>query len=83
MLIPGSFSGQISGSAFQQLQDFSYYSFTTLTTLGYGDIALVRETARALATLEAIVGQFNIATLVAGLVAAYITRTQQTTDGES
>ncbi|MGB5259419.1 MAG: hypothetical protein WBO34_02725 [Gammaproteobacteria bacterium] len=42
-----------------------------------------RETARALATLEAIVGQFYIATLVAGLVAAYITRPQQSTDGES
>lgn len=77
LLIPGSFSGEINGSAFQQLQDFMYYSFVTLTTLGYGDIALIKATARALATLEAVVGQFYIATLVAGLVAAYITRTQQ------
>jgi hypothetical protein len=78
MLIPGSFSGQISGSAFQQLQNFLYYSFVTLTTLGYGEITPVGVTARALATLEAIFGQFYIATLVAGLVAAYITRTQRT-----
>lgn len=83
LLIPGSFSGEISGSAFQQLQDFMYYSFVTLTTLGYGDISPIKATARALATMEAAVGQFYIATLVAGLVAAYITRTQQTTNGES
>jgi hypothetical protein len=81
LLIPGSFSGEISGSAFQQLHDFLYYSFVTLTTLGYGEITPIRATARALATLEAVLGQFYIATLVAGLVAAYITRTQQTTNG--
>ena len=83
MLVPGSFSGPINGLGFQQAEDFIYYSFVTLTTLGYGEIIPVRATARALATMEAVVGQFYIATLVAGLVAAYITRTQQTTNGGS
>ena len=83
LLIPGSFSGNISGTAFNQLQDFLYYSFVTLTTLGYGDIVPVTASARALATFEAIVGQFYIAILVAGLVAAYITRMQQSTNSES
>lgn len=78
MLIPGSFNVSISGSPFEQVQDFMYYSFVTLTTLGYGDIAPIRETARALSVIEAILGQFYIAILVAGLVAAFITRKKTT-----
>jgi hypothetical protein len=53
-----------------------YYSFVTLTTLGYGDILPLSGTARSLAYLEAIVGQFYIAVLVAGLVSAYISDKQ-------
>lgn len=78
LLIPGSFSVQISGIAYEQLQTFLYYSFVTLTTIGYGDIAPISETARALSTIEAILGQFYIATLVAGLVAAFITQNKPT-----
>jgi hypothetical protein len=50
-----------------------YFSFTTMTTLGYGDIVPVSAFARTLAYLQAIFGQFYIAVLVAGLVSAYIT----------
>ena len=74
ILIPGSFNIPISGSPFEQVQNFSYFSFVTLTTLGYGDIVPIRETARALSVIEAILGQFYIAILVAGLVASFITR---------
>lgn len=81
ILIPGSFNVQISGSAYVQLQDFLEYSFVTLTTVGYGDITPVRETARALSTIEAILGQFYIAILVAGLVAAFITQKKSTSSG--
>ncbi len=49
-----------------------YYSFVTLTTLGYGDIVPLTSPARTLAYLEAIIGQFYIAILVAGLVGAYL-----------
>lgn len=50
-----------------------YFSFTTMTTLGYGDVAPTSAIARTFAYLQAIFGQFYIATLVAGLVGAYIT----------
>jgi hypothetical protein len=49
-----------------------YFSFCTLTTLGYGDIVPVSPMARALATLEAITGQLFLAVLVARLVGLHI-----------
>jgi hypothetical protein len=52
--------------------EWLYYSFVTLSTLGYGDITPLSATGRALAYMEAIVGQFYIAILVAGFVGAYI-----------
>jgi hypothetical protein len=74
MFIPDSFNIQIGGSPFEQAQSFLYYSFVTLTTLGYGDISPLGETARAMSTIEAILGQFYIAILVAGAVATFIAR---------
>ena len=49
-----------------------YYSFVTLTTLGYGDIVPLTMTARMLATLEAVTGQIYLAVLVARLVALHV-----------
>ena len=48
-----------------------YYSFTTLTTLGYGDISSVTPQARIISILEAITGQMFIAFLVARLISTY------------
>ena len=48
-----------------------YFSFVTLTTLGYGDILPLSEAARALAYSEAILGQLYLAVLVAKLVGMY------------
>jgi hypothetical protein len=48
--------------------DIYYYSFTTLTTLGYGDIAPVSTYAKILAILEAIVGPVYLAIFVAQLI---------------
>lgn len=48
--------------------DCYYYSFTTLTTLGYGDIVPVHDYARILATLEAVIGPVYLAILVAQIV---------------
>jgi hypothetical protein len=45
-----------------------YFSFTTLTTTGYGDIAPLHPYARSLANVEAIIGQIYPATLLARLV---------------
>jgi hypothetical protein len=51
---------------------FSYYSFVTLTTLGYGDITPVTQAARTLAWLEALVGQLYLVVMVAGFVAMHV-----------
>lgn len=52
---------------------FSYYSFITLTTVGYGDITPVAPTACLLAWLEAMFGQFYLAVLVGQLVGLKLT----------
>ncbi len=52
-------------------QNFQYFSFTTLTTLGYGDFTAAGDGGRAVAVLEAIIGQMFLATLVARLVAGF------------
>jgi Ion channel len=45
-----------------------YFSLTTLTTTGYGDIAPLNPFARSLANLEAIIGQLYLAITIARLV---------------
>ena len=52
-------------------QTFQYFSFTTLTTLGYGDFTAAQDGGRAIAVLEALTGQVFLATLVARLVSVY------------
>jgi hypothetical protein len=47
---------------------FTYFSYVTLTTLGYGDVLPVGLFARSMATLEAIVGPLYLAILIARLV---------------
>jgi hypothetical protein len=60
---------------------FNYFSFVTLTTLGYGDVTPLSEGARALSVLEAAMGQLYIAVLVARLVGVHIAQTSY--DAES
>lgn len=73
IIMPGSFKGNLSLDIHMQSFDFVYYSFVTLSTLGYGEIVPLSATARSLAYMEAIFGQFYIAILVAGLVSIHIT----------
>ncbi len=49
-----------------------YYSFVTLTTLGYGDITPLTPPARAFSYVEAIIGQIFVAVLIARLVGLHI-----------
>jgi Ion channel len=56
--------------------NFQYFSFTTLTTLGYGDLTAADSGGRAIAMLEAMTGQIFLVTLVAKLVATFRTRSQ-------
>jgi voltage-gated potassium channel Kch len=57
--------------------NFIYYSFVTLTTLGYGDIIPASPHARALSSLEAVIGQLFIAVLIARLVGLHIAHSIQ------
>ncbi len=52
-------------------QTFQYFSFTTLTTLGYGDYTAAQSSGQAVAVIEALAGQVFLATLVARLVASF------------
>jgi len=72
LLAPGSFAGQAAGPPAGWDSGWLYFSFVTLTTLGYGDILPVSGLARTLAYMEAVVGQFYVAVLVASLVSAYV-----------
>jgi Ion channel len=54
---------------------FIYFSLTTLSTIGFGDITPVTLQARYAAVAEGITGQFYLAILVARLVGIYMSRT--------
>jgi len=51
-----------------QISSINYFSFVTLTTLGYGDISPVTPLARVLVILESVSGMFYLALIVASLV---------------
>jgi hypothetical protein len=51
--------------------DMTYFSLVTLATVGYGDILPLTETARTMAMIEAVVGQFYVAVIVAVFVGMY------------
>lgn len=59
---------------------FIYYSFVTLTTLGYGDITPVGTGARTLSWMESVVGPLYLAILIARLVAIQVAEGR---DGDS
>ncbi len=69
-LVPGSFAVEEvgKGTIWDQLL---YFSFATLTTLGYGDISPLSPVARIWAVFEAICGTFFLAVLVSRLVGLY------------
>ena len=70
---PNAFSVPIldQGNAFHTL---TYFSYVTLTTLGYGDISPVSNLARNLAVVEALTGTLFLAVLISRLVGSYVSR---------
>jgi hypothetical protein len=66
-LVPGALSTPTPDPP-HDVAHFIYYSFATLTTVGYGDLVAVHPIARSLAMLEAVIGQLYSAILVARLV---------------
>ncbi len=69
---PGSF--QFDRERMEHTAWFVYYSFVTLTTLGYGDITPMSTPARSLSVLEAVTGQLYLAVLIARLVGIHISQ---------
>ena len=69
-LFPGSIPALSGDNWRDQVGDALYFSYVTLTTLGYGDISPVRPLARYLAYMQAVAGQFYIAVVVASLIGA-------------
>lgn len=72
VLIPNSFNGLTENSS---LFDLQYFSFITLTSVGYGDISPASEAARSLVLFLALAGQLYLTILIAILVGKYISKT--------
>ncbi len=74
VLAPGSLvvPGGAGLTTHEFLFSLNYFSFVTMTTLGYGDVLPVSAFARSLAVLEALSGQFFMAVLVGRLVGLHL-----------
>ena len=75
--IPGAFNGVEQVVWYENFADVAYYSYVTLTTLGYGDISPVAPIARFLVYMEAVVGVFYMAILVASLIGVGINESKK------
>jgi hypothetical protein len=56
---------------------YMYFSLTSITTLGYGDLAAVTPLGRLLATMEAVIGQVYLVTFVAMIVGLIVEQRQR------
>ena len=74
-LVPHSFTGltedHLHGNS-ALFSSFLYYSFVTLTTLGYGDITPLSQLARSLSIIEAITAQLFVTIFMARLVGLHL-----------
>ena len=70
-IFPGSFSVSGLSEDYTQVQLFNYYSFVTLSTLGYGDIVPLTPLAQSLSVTISLIGQMYLTVLVAVLVGKY------------
>ncbi|MCE5319349.1 MAG: potassium channel family protein [Parachlamydia sp.] len=78
-IFPGGFHGIAHvdvkndglGAGYENQFNLMYYSFTTLATLGLGDIVPIRHLAKTLTILEAIYGQLFVATVIAKVVSVW------------
>ena len=58
-----------------RVMQLRYFSFVTLTTVGYGDITPRSDAARTMAVLEAVMGQFYLVALIGRLIGLHIVHT--------
>jgi len=66
--VPGAFNGLPQAPWLENFSAAVYFSFVTITTLGYGDISPALPVARFFVVMEAIIGVFYMAILVASLI---------------
>lgn len=71
---PAAFTQQIVQPGTDAGLTLTYFSYVTLTTLGYGDISPVSDWARSLAIMEALTGTMFMAVLISRLVGTYRSR---------
>ena len=72
-LNPQAFAFQKPGDVMSSFTAF-YFSFTSLTTIGFGDITAVTPVARMMVVMEAVTGMFYMAVIVATLVSINATK---------
>lgn len=82
-LVPDSFAFTSGPASIHSMKEFValYFSYVTLTTIGYGDIVPISRAARMLAMTEAMVGMFYVTLLIARLVSLYYSKGPS--DGEN
>lgn len=75
-LSPGSFAYTVGSAAVRSLDGFKgfYFSYSTLTTVAYGDIIPLSNPVRMLAAAEAMAGMLYVALLIARLVSLYYSK---------
>ena len=65
-----------AGGTAKGFHDFLYFSFVTLTTLGYGDVTPVSAFAKSATIIIAVTGQLYLTILIAMLVGKFLSRTE-------
>jgi hypothetical protein len=80
--IPAAFAGIPHDAPPRDHSIWVYFSFVTLTTVGYGDITPVAHAARSLAILEALIGQLYPAIVLARLVSLHVASGSSDTNQE-
>lgn len=79
---PQAFSGIDAGSWQEIFSRVAYYSFVTLTTLGYGDILPTNHIAEFFVYMEAIIGVFYMAIIVSSLISLRLAALQKSREQE-
>ena len=75
-LVPGSFAFTVGPSSVRSLEGFRgfYFSYSTITSVAYGDIIPLTSAVRMLAMAEAMAGMLYVALLIARLVSLYYSK---------
>jgi hypothetical protein len=61
--------------------DYLYFSYVTLTTIGFGDLAAAGDTGRMMVVMEAVIGQLYLVTVVAFTVGSFAGRARRNPEG--